>query len=261
VTADDARLGEELTRLASADNFRDLAGPGYTNADGQPLRAGVLWRSNELQLLDEDAATLTALDIGAVYDLRSSYEVEAHPDIELPHATWHHVEVGGIPPGAGAELPDAAAALAEMFAVYRRFVTDADARKSFGTLLRGLATSSRPQVFHCTAGKDRTGWAAALVLHVAGVSDEVIVADYLLTNERSAGTRAKYLGMIADHLGADRVSIFEPTFVADVTYLRAAQEQAVASYGSIGGYLRDGLGLEDDVIAALRARLLDGPVA
>lgn len=256
MTADDAQLGEEITRLASADNFRDVAGPGYTTAAGEPLRAGVLWRSNELQLIDEDAAVLTSLDIGAIYDLRSSHEVEAHPDIELPDATWTHVEVGGIPPGAGAELPDAAATLAAMLDVYRRFVTDPGARTSFATLLRGLATSSRPQLFHCTAGKDRTGWAAALVLHVAGVAADVVDADYLLTNERSADTRSKYLGMIAEHLGADRVPTFEPTFVADLAYLRAAQEQAVASYGSIGGYLRDGLGLDDEVLEALRGRLV-----
>lgn len=142
-----------------------------------------------------------------------------------------------------------------MLGVYRRFVTQPAARASFGTLLRGLATSTRPQLFHCTAGKDRTGWAAALVLHVAGVPEAAIDADYLLTNDRSADTRAKYLGLIAEHLGADRVPTFEPTFVADLDYLRAAREQAVASYGSIEGYLTEGLGLTDDELGALRARL------
>ncbi|MDO9457160.1 tyrosine-protein phosphatase [Nocardioides sp.] len=256
--ADDARWGEEITRLASADNFRDVAGPGYTTAAGEPLRPGVLWRSNELQLLDEDAATLASLGITAVFDLRSGHEVEAHPDVAVPGTTWQHVEVGGIPPGAGAELPDAPAAVAAMLDVYRRFVTDPDARRSFGTLLASLATSSTPQLFHCTAGKDRTGWAAALVLRVAGVADAVVEADYLLTNERSADTRAKYLGLVAEHLGADRVPTFEPIMVADLAYLHAGLAQAVGSYGSVEGYLRDGLGLTDDLLVALRSRLLAG---
>lgn len=256
MTDDAAHWGEEITRLASADNFRDVTGPGYTTAAGEPLRPGVLWRSNELQLIDEDAALLASLGIGAVYDLRSGYEVEAHPDVEVSGATWQHVEVAGIPPGAGAELPDAAAATATMHAIYRGFVTDEAARRSFGTLLAAMATSSEPQLFHCTAGKDRTGWAAALVLHVAGVPADVIEADYLLTNQRSAGTRAKYLGLVAEHLGADRVPTFEPTMVADLSYLHAAFEQAAASYGSVEGYLRDGLGLGDDLVAALRARLV-----
>jgi protein-tyrosine phosphatase len=250
-------MGDELLRLASADNFRDVAGPGYVGAGGVPLNAGVLWRSNELQLLDEDAATLAGLGITGVFDLRSGYEVEAHPDVEVPGATWHHVEVGGIPPGAGAELPDADAAVATMIGIYRHFVTDESARRSFGALLAALATSTTPQLFHCTAGKDRTGWAAALVLHVAGVDRASVEADYLLTNERSAGTREKYLGLVAQHLGVDRVPTFEPTMVASLDYLHAAYAQAEASYGSLDGYLRDGLGLTDELRAALAARLVD----
>ncbi len=243
------QFGEEMIRLASADNFRDVA-----DADAG-LRRGVVYRSNELQLLDEDAATLADLGIAAIYDLRDDYEVEAHPDIEIPGATWTHAEIKGIPPGTGAELPDAEAARAAIIGVYRRFVTDPDARTSFATVLRAVATSSAPMLFHCTAGKDRTGWAAALMLHVAGVERGVVETDYLETNNRSAGTREKYLGLVAEHLGPDRVATFEPTMVADLSYLDAAYTTADAEYGSLDGYLRDGLGLDDDILAALRSRL------
>ena len=260
MTADETELGQELVRLASADNFRDVTGPGYVTAAGEPLRSGVFYRSNELQLVDDDTHALRRLGVGTIYDLRDGHEVEAHPDVEVPGATWQHVEVVGIPPGAGAALPDAAAALALMNEIYGRFVTDPACRLSFATLLRGLATSATPQLFHCTAGKDRTGWAAALVLHVAGVAPEVVEADYLLTNERSAGTREKYLGLVAEHLGADRVPTFEPTMVADPAYLRAAQSAAEATYGGLDGYLRDGLGLSDDELVALRARLVPDDV-
>lgn len=256
MTAEDTQVGEELVRLASADNFRDVAGPGHTTTDGTPLRSGVFFRSNELQLVDDDMHALRELGIGAIYDLRDAHEVEAHPDVEVPGATWQHVEVVGIPPGAGAELPDAAAAVETMLGIYRRFVTDPACRASFGTLLRGLAHSTTPQVFHCTAGKDRTGWTAALVLHVVGVASDVIAADYLETNQRSAGTREKYLGLVAEHLGADRVPTFEPTMVADLDYLHAAYEAADTTYGGLDGYLREGLGLSDAELAGLRARLL-----
>ncbi len=257
MSADKTQTGDELVRLASADNFRDVAGDGYLTADGRPLRRGVFYRSNELQLIDEDAGHLSALGIAALYDLREDHEVEAHPDVAVPGATWTHVEVKGIAPGAGAELADAATAVAEMLAIYRRFVTDPAARASFAVLLRGLATSSAPQLFHCTAGKDRTGWAAALVLHVAGVPTEVIAEDYLITNQRSAGTRTKYLGLVAEHLGADRVPAFEPMMVADLRYLDAALEAAATTYGGLDGYLRDGLGLTDAEITALHGRLVD----
>ena len=124
-------------------------------------------------------------------------------------------------------------------------------------MLRRVGLATTPVLFHCTAGKDRTGWAAALLLHVAGVDADVVEADYLLTNERSRGTREKYLGLVAEHLGADRVATFEPTMVADTSYLAAAYAQADASFGSLDRYLREGLGLDDDALAAVRTRLSD----
>ena len=252
-------LGDDLIRLASADNFRDVAGDGYRTADGQALRRGVFFRSNELQLTHEDAAAIAALGITAVYDLRETREVEAHPDVDVPGSTWHHVEVTGIPHGVGAELADPAAAEAALRDVYRRFVDDPASRASFGALLSGLATSTSPQLFHCTAGKDRTGWTAALLLRLVGVPEDVVVADYLRTNDIGLATREKYLAMVAEHLGADRVPVFERIMVADTSYLAAADAAVAASYGGLDGYLREGLGLDDDALDALRSRLLSPP--
>ncbi|MGA8256042.1 MAG: tyrosine-protein phosphatase [Nocardioides sp.] len=254
-TEDAAQLSEDFTRLASADNFRDVVGDGYPTGDGGRLRTGVLFRSNELQLSDEDGASLQRLGITHIFDLRDDHEVEAHPDMVVPGTTWRHLEVKGIAPGAGAELPDAETTRATLLAIYRRFVNDPAARASFGTLLAELAAGTTPQLFHCTAGKDRTGWTAALILHVAGADAATIDADYLLTNERSYGTRQKYLGLVAEHLGPDRVEVFEPMMVADLDYLRAAIDEAHTLYGGIDGYLRDGLGLSDDQLASLKDRL------
>ncbi len=247
--------GEELLRLASADNFRDVAGPGHPTRDGGRVRTGVAYRSNELQLSDVDAGHLERLGVTSVLDLREQHEVEAHPDVVVPGAAWTHLPVGGIPPGIGAELPDADAAHAAMLDVYRGFVTDERARASFGGLLRRVGLATAPVLFHCTAGKDRTGWAAALLLHLAGVERSVVETDYLLTNDRSRGTREKYLGLVAEHLGPDRVATFEPAMVADSSYLAAAYAQADESFGSLDGYLRDGLGLDDDAATAVRNRL------
>ncbi|MDQ4052449.1 MAG: tyrosine-protein phosphatase [Actinomycetota bacterium] len=251
-----SRFGEELVRLASADNFRDVTGPGYTTADGQPLRAGVLFRSNELALTDEDATTISELGVTAVYDLRDDHEVEAHPDVAVPGATWTHVEVKGIPMDSVSTLATVAEADEVMRGVYRGFVLHDGGRASFAALLSHLAEADAPQLFHCTAGKDRTGWAGILLLHIAGVADDVIVSDYLLTNTVSSGTREKYLGMVHEHLGADKVPVYERVLVADETYLRAAYDALSAAYGSLDRYLSDGLGLGDDRIGALRARLV-----
>lgn len=257
MTSDDAELGEELVRLASADNFRDVAGPGYPTADGHRVRRGVLFRSNELTLTDEDADALAALGITAIFDLRDAHEIEAHPDAPVPGSTWQHIEVKGIPMEAVATLASREQGLAVMGEVYRGFVEKEGGRAAFGTLLHEIAVGQGPQLFHCTAGKDRTGWASVLLLHLAGVAPETILEDYLTTNTISSATRTKYLGMVREHLGPDKVEVYETVMVADADYLQQAYDAVDATYGSLDAYLADGLGLAPDTLAALRARLVD----
>jgi protein-tyrosine phosphatase len=251
-------LGEELLRLASADNFRDVAGvrAPYPSSDGGVVRRGVLYRSNELQLSEGDARSLADLGVTAIYDLRDQHEVDAHPDVRVPGATCHHLEVFGIPMDSVSRLATPAEATAVMHGVYQHFVNDARARAAFGELLTRIAETEGPQVFHCTAGKDRTGWATVLLLHVLGVSEEVILEDYLLTNTFSTRTREKYLGLVRDHLGEDKVEVYERVLVADEDYLQTAYDVVAAAYGSLGAYLGDGLGLDDRVLDRLRERLL-----
>ncbi len=250
-------FGEELVRLASADNFRDVTGPdsAYVAAGGRPLRRGVVYRSNELQLSHADAATIARLGVTAIYDLRSAHEIDAHPDAEVPGAAWHHVEVGGIPMVQLEELTSREAAGDVMRQVYRSFVEVAEARAAFAQLFRHIAHAETATLFHCAAGKDRTGWAAALLLHVAGVDDATILEDYLLTNSFSTATREKYLGMVREHLGEEKVPVYELAMVVREDYLQEAYDAAEAAYGSRDGYLRDGLGLDDGVLARLRSRL------
>jgi len=254
----DAPFARELARLASADNFRDVAGTGagYPTADGRRVRRGVFYRSNELQLTDADAGFLADLGITRVHDLRGAMEIEAHPDVAVPGATWHHVEVSGIPMEMVSGLEDADAAVRVMCEVYDAFVGSAQARASYAALLTDLATEPVPQLFHCTAGKDRTGWAAALLLEIAGVDRATIMADYLLTNEVSSATREKYLALIAEHLGADKVAVYEPTMVVEESYLQTGYDAVATQYGTVDRYLRDGLGLTDQTIQELHFRLV-----
>jgi protein tyrosine/serine phosphatase len=253
----DTNLGEELVRLASADNFRDVTGPdtAYVAADGTQLCRGVAYRSNELLLTDADAESLARLGISAVYDLRSDHEVENHPDVEVPGATWTQLEVKGIPMEAVSNLADRATAHDVMLRVYRAFVEVEGARQAFAALFRAIADSEGAALFHCTAGKDRTGWASALLLHLAGVDEATILEDYLLTNTFSTATRDKYLGQIREHLGEDKVDVYERVMVADEAYLQAGYDAAAAAYGSREGYLREGLGLDEQTLERLRGRM------
>lgn len=250
-------LGEELVRLASADNFRDVAGPdaAYVAADGTPLRRGVAYRSNELQLSDADAATIARLGVTAIYDLRTAHEVEAHPDVDVAGAAWHHLEVGGIPMVELESITTREDADAVMRSVYRSFVEAPEARAAFAQLLRHVAEAEGATLFHCAAGKDRTGWAAALLLHVAGADPATVLEDYLLTNTFSTRTREKYLGLVREHLGADKVEVYEVAMVVSEAFLQEAYDAVAEHYGDLDGYLRSGLGIDEDTLTRLRGRL------
>jgi len=253
----DAPLGEELLRLASADNFRDLTGPGHRTADGRALRPGLVYRSNELALSDEDAARVADLGVTSILDLRHADEIALHPDADVSGAAWEHLEIPGIPMEAVATLDDRRRAEEVMHDVYRGFVRHPGARAAFATLLGRISEAEAPLVFHCTAGKDRTGWAAVLILGICGVPDDVVLDDYLATNRVSTRTREKYLEMVREHLGADKVEVYEPVLVADERYLSAAFEAVEADFGSLTGYLGSGLGLSHPALDAMRARLVE----
>lgn len=248
----------EFLSLATVDNFRDVAGlgdgPGYATTDGSRVRRGVFYRSNQLQLSGEDLAALADLGLKAIVDLRSPAEIEMHPDPEVPGAAALHFDVLGIPMERMASLDSREGAEAMMIEVYRGFVENEHSRAHLGDVLRQLATGG-PQLFHCTAGKDRTGWVAALLLHIAGVDDPTIHSDYLLTNALTGASRARTEAQISEHLGADRVAVMEPTLVVDSSYLRASVDAVTELYGDRSAYLRDGLGLDDDVLGRLRELL------
>lgn len=248
---------DEVLRLSSADNFRDLAGTsatGYATRHGGAVARGVFYRSNELRLTDDEARSLAGLGLRAVLDLRTEVEVERHPDREIAGAAWHHFDVIGIPMEEVWGMSTRDEAVAVMHRVYASFVEVEHARAEFGALFRQLSAGG-PQLFHCSAGKDRTGWVAALLLHIAGVDDATIESDYLLTNAMAAGSRGRVEDLIAESKGEDFVHVLEPTLIADVGYLRTAWAAAERDYGDLDAYLRDGLGLDETTLDRLRGLL------
>lgn len=247
---------DEIIRLASADNFRDVAGAGYPTPDGRRMRRGVFYRSNALALADEDAAAVAALGLQAVLDMRSDFEIERTPDREIDGATWLHYDVIGIPMEQLGDLTQEHGAEAVMEQVYTSFVTDAATRERFGDLFRQLA-SGGPQVFHCSHGKDRTGWVASLLLDLAGVDEDLIVEDYLLSNELTVGSRAALEQTIEELRGPELVAALQPTMIVDESYLRTSWDAIAREFGDRTTYLRDGLGLDTGTLGRLRGLLVD----
>jgi protein-tyrosine phosphatase len=138
---------------------------------------------------------------------------------------------------------------------YRNLVLLDSARAAYAELFGRLAELDRPALFHCTAGKDRTGWAAAALLALLGVDDDTITADYLLSSEPVLASFQPLMDRFAE-AGGDPTAL-RPAFAVTEDYLQAARDAVAEEFGTVEGWFRDGLGLPDEVPQQLRARLLD----
>ncbi|MEV6523411.1 tyrosine-protein phosphatase [Longispora sp. NPDC051575] len=228
-------------------NFRDLG--GYRTADGGTVRWGRLYRSDSLgKLAGADMDTFTALGVRTVIDLRYPFEIEARGRVpQTPGLAYHNLSVEHRPysqPRLGPEVR-VAPFLAEKYAEVAL-----DGAAELRTVLELIAADANaPVVFHCAAGKDRTGIVAALVLGLLGVSEADIAADFALTN--LATDRS-----VADYVASGRPLTWPGYGQAPAELMVLFLADLTRTYGSLPDYVRDHLGLDDGVVAELRAHLL-----
>lgn len=237
---------QRLLPLQGGQNFRDLG--GYPTGDGHTVRWGLLYRSGSMHFLTPaDYAYLSRLGIATVCDLRSTAERSAEPSL-WPTGTAPRILADdySLPalrtslPGSG---PSAARPnLADMYPVLLKQF-NSQYRRMFAELLAGHA----PLAFHCTAGKDRTGIAAALLLTALGVPRPTVIDDYLLTNRTLDPARITYHG-----IGQLSPALLKAYSVADPAFIGRVFQVMDAHTGGTTGYLRDELGLTPDRIARLR---------
>jgi protein-tyrosine phosphatase len=237
--------------LAGASNFRDLG--GYPGKDGRTLRWRQIFRSNHLgHLTEADIAVVRGLGLKSAFDFRGTEEraaaicrLEEIAVLSLPIEPTVQAELRALL-AAGQPL-SSFAALDVMRGSYRGYVRNNTQR--FRALFAHLLEDRAPLVIHCTAGKDRTGFACALILHVLGVSDQVIAEDYLLTN-RFYRRDPSASSDLPDDVRQALASV-------EASFLAAAFDVISADYGGLESYLSDGLGLGSGDRARLQARYLE----
>ena len=236
-----ADVGDRRVTFQELFNFRDLG--GYPTADGQQVAWRRLYRSDNLgRLSGQDAAQFTALGIRTVVDLRRPSELTEHGRLpDLAGVAYHHLHL--IHP-AWERSPEDDLPARTAYLIDRYTEMAAAGGDAIGDALRLIAqSSSAPLVFHCMAGKDRTGIVAALTLALLGVDDATVAADYALSEAPDEAYRMRHALNPAPY-------VVVPAAVM-TGFLGALRD----GHGSIEGYVKS-LGVTADDIAAMRDHLL-----
>jgi protein-tyrosine phosphatase len=258
-------VAERVLPLEGARNFRDLG--GYATGDGRRVRWGRVFRSDDISdLTDEDIAYLGGLGLRLVCDFRTSTERAASPDrLPAPAPETAQLAIGDgsldstvlrerMFSGELGDLDFAQILIDGNRAFASQFVDQY--REMFDRLGEAQGT---PALLHCTAGKDRTGFGAALVLLALGVPEETIFDDYLVTNATTAQRTEQVLWFIRlRSFGRTDVERIRPLFEARREYLAAGLDEARKEHGGdLDRFLREAVGVDDGERARLRAALLE----
>jgi protein-tyrosine phosphatase len=247
-------LADRSLHLTSAPNFRDAG--GYRTSDGSWVTMGVVYRSGDLsKLTAADLAELRRLGVHTVYDLRTDAERTSNPDQVPAGATDTQENILGTAGTGGFDATTAEAATQLMIQSEVTMVDAASAQSGYHDVLTSIAARKDLAVlYHCSAGKDRTGWASAALLTALGVPEQTVMNDYLASNTYNAATNAATLAQ----LPAASQAAYKPLLAVEPAYLNSGFHEVTAHYGSFAGYLRDGLHLDTAALQRLRADLLVG---
>ncbi|HEU0295389.1 MAG TPA: tyrosine-protein phosphatase [Anaerolineales bacterium] len=253
-----------LLPFAGTRNFRDLG--GYQTTDGRTIRWNVLYRSGALhKLTDADLHHLSALMLDRIIDFRAQHEKDQEPD-RLPANA--EIRVIGIPILDSStqtwhdSRDEFVKNLKSIDPVLYMIRTNMELATRFTPefklfLHELLSASGRPVLFHCAAGKDRTGFAAAILLRILGVPQEVVMQDYLLTNQYFMSAFKWNLALARLLKGKQFAAVVQGFVEANARYLSAAFAALEREHISFESYVHNGLGLTEQDIERLKGLYLE----
>ncbi|MFR0771615.1 protein-tyrosine-phosphatase [Limosilactobacillus pontis] len=263
-------MPNRLLNIKDGHNFRDLG--GYQTTDGRTVKWRQLLRTGSLANLgNTDLTTLARIPVTQDIDLRGQAEVQQVPDQVPQTATYYHLPVFAEDETDAShsneeiakQMQEPGNGYRHMLTVYSRMVTIPSARKAFRQMFNHLLSNPNgATIFHCTAGKDRTGMATFLILSALGVPRETILKDYLLTNEVTADFRKSWLTQMKAQMPATPATdilINNRRALASVNidYLKTAIGAINDQYGNVQHYLSDYLELSNEELHELRDHYLE----
>ena len=261
--------------LKSIQNARELG--GYITADGRRIKNGVLLRTASLSLIsDDDICMLTdTYHLQHIIDFRMEAELPGAEDPVIDGVKHHHLDVIDMAASGLEEYARSGISKPDVMQIVRLsvesrlmnenmyigFLANDGGKKAFSEFFRILlkAAPDRSVLWHCTSGKDRTGLAAMLLLSVLGVEEDVIMEDYLLTNEYYA-EQIEGMKLLLQSKGCDDACIDQAILVFDAVderFMQNAIHYLKKEYGSVIGYIHNALLISQEDIHILKAKYLE----
>lgn len=251
-------------RTEGIHNLRDYGGFGA--ADGARVKTGVLFRSGQhMEASEADLDLIQSLDIRTIIDLRglserSSFPCRRHDQFGADVIAYDGETTSSPPHEGGWDKEDMTAekGFNRMIAVYTRMPANPAMIDMFGRFFEALETRDGGSLVHCFAGKDRTGIAAALLMHVLGVHHDDIVAEFLRTNDAPTQhiLERQSLPRMEAHYGAIEPQAIRNLMGVHPEYIATYWAEVTRDHGSMDAYLAQTLGVDETRKARLQERLL-----
>ena len=260
------RAAHRVLGFEGIHNFRDLG--GYRTVDGRTVKWGLLYRSGTLHDASRsDLGYLQQLGLHSMVDFRSSAEKLEEPD-RLPEPPgFSVVEIPTLDGGDNSVAEEIMARIETGdFSDFDPESFMLEANRHFASrftpqyqqfLNTVMAAGGEPILWHCSAGKDRAGFAAAILLRILGVPIETVVEDYTLSKEYALAARKRDIFLLRLFKGDETADKLTVIMGVEPEWLEAGFAQIDADYGNFDNYVRQGLGLTDADVSALQALLLD----
>lgn len=266
-------ISTRLVNLDGTDNFRDCG--GYETIEGRRVKWGLLYRSDQLSNISErDVAFLKNMGLKTIVDYRSKSEASAAPNKEIsdantysldPYAKTAQLAAGSIDDDVNKSILDL---LKEhkfypekygdpeenMYKQYKKFIYSDSSKKAYRELIKLILDEHNlPLVQHCRGGKDRTGFGVAIILLALGVREECVIYDYTLTNQYRVTKNKKQMNLYKKYTKDEQtLTLLSTLQQSKAIYMETAINEMKKTYGSIDSYLKDALGIDQDVKEKLK---------
>lgn len=244
-------------KLQGAINFRDIG--GYKTKDGKTVKWGKIYRSAEInRLTAEDLAKLESLNIHYILDFRGPTEVAAGPD-KVPNGAMRiSLPAGSEEVGDRSKLFKQMSTATVGDSIMLPFYSNIEAfPKRYKPMFEALINNSNDSalLYHCTAGKDRTGIATALILYALGVDEQTIINDYLATNYYRKSDNGRLRQMMIDNYHI-KETVVDEVLGVKAAYIQASFQTIINRYGSVDKFLKTEMGLNKSALKKLKKKYL-----